>query len=106
MAVTVDSGIRALQFLWIGLFLLLFLLLFIPVWGHHRFSRLLGSRGDVGPPELHWRFVSGLQKLRGSQGKKLIFCLLLFIQPKQIRELMQVDGLTNDEVKSHLQVSF
>ncbi|KAK8293766.1 hypothetical protein V6Z11_D06G211000 [Gossypium hirsutum] len=23
--------------------------------------------------------------------------------PKQIRELMQVDGLTNDEVKSHLQ---
>ena len=25
--------------------------------------------------------------------------------PKQIRELMQVDGLTNDEVKSHLQVS-
>lgn len=26
--------------------------------------------------------------------------------PKQIRELMQVDGLTNDEVKSHLQVTF
>lgn len=26
--------------------------------------------------------------------------------PKQIRELMKVDGLTNDEVKSHLQVSF
>lgn len=25
--------------------------------------------------------------------------------PKQIRDLMQVDGLTNDEVKSHLQVS-
>lgn len=24
--------------------------------------------------------------------------------PKQIRELMKVDGLTNDEVKSHLQV--
>ena len=24
--------------------------------------------------------------------------------PKQIRELMQVEGLTNDEVKSHLQV--
>lgn len=24
--------------------------------------------------------------------------------PKQIRELMNVDGLTNDEVKSHLQV--
>jgi len=67
---------------------------------------MLGSRGDAGPPELHRRFVSALQKLGGSQGKKLIFCLLLFIQPKQIRELMQVDGLTNDEVKSHLQVSF
>lgn len=26
--------------------------------------------------------------------------------PKQIRELMKVDGLTNDEVKSHLQVNF
>lgn len=26
--------------------------------------------------------------------------------PKQIRELMKVDGLTNDEVKSHLQVTF
>lgn len=24
--------------------------------------------------------------------------------PKQIRDLMKVDGLTNDEVKSHLQV--
>jgi hypothetical protein len=32
---------------------------------------------------------------------------LLFVKvatPKQIRELMKVDGLTNDEVKSHLQV--
>ncbi|RWV88784.1 hypothetical protein BHE74_00043643 [Ensete ventricosum] len=26
-------------------------------------------------------------------------------KPKHIRELMKVDGLTNDEVKSHLQVS-
>lgn len=25
--------------------------------------------------------------------------------PKQIRELMRVEGLTNDEVKSHLQAS-
>lgn len=24
--------------------------------------------------------------------------------PKQIRELMKVNGLTNDEIKSHLQV--
>jgi len=44
-------------------------------------------------PELHRRFVSALQQLGGSQ----------VATPKQIRELMQVDGLTNDEVKSHLQ---
>ncbi|KAE8008969.1 hypothetical protein FH972_005427 [Carpinus fangiana] len=44
-------------------------------------------------PELHRRFVSALQQLGGSQAAT----------PKQIRELMQVDGLTNDEVKSHLQ---
>ncbi|XP_022746494.1 transcription factor HHO6-like isoform X2 [Durio zibethinus] len=43
-------------------------------------------------PELHRRFVNALQQLGGSQAT-----------PKQIRELMQVDGLTNDEVKSHLQ---
>lgn len=38
---------------------------------------------------------------------ELNFCVLLIAvaTPKQIRELMQVDGLTNDEVKSHLQVS-
>ncbi|KAI3902873.1 hypothetical protein MKW92_021513 [Papaver armeniacum] len=44
-------------------------------------------------PELHRRFVSALQQLGGSQ----------VATPKQIRELMHVDGLTNDEVKSHLQ---
>ncbi|GKB17135.1 homeodomain-like protein [Tanacetum coccineum] len=42
--------------------------------------------------ELHRRFVNALEELGGSQAT-----------PKQIRELMQVDGLTNDEVKSHLQ---
>ncbi|XWS62860.1 hypothetical protein CRYUN_Cryun06bG0046900 [Craigia yunnanensis] len=45
-------------------------------------------------PELHRRFVNALQQLGGSQ----------VATPKQIGELMQVDGLTNDEVKSHLQV--
>ncbi|KAL0343640.1 UNVERIFIED_CONTAM: Myb family transcription factor EFM [Sesamum angustifolium] len=30
-------------------------------------------------------------------------CLFAAATPKQIRELMKVDGLTNDEVKSHLQ---
>ncbi|PKA64542.1 Two-component response regulator ARR18 [Apostasia shenzhenica] len=43
-------------------------------------------------PDLHRRFVNALQILGGSQAT-----------PKQIRELMKVDGLTNDEVKSHLQ---
>ncbi|XP_064941534.1 transcription factor HHO2 isoform X2 [Musa acuminata AAA Group] len=44
-------------------------------------------------PELHRRFVLALEQLGGAQ----------VATPKQIRELMQVDGLTNDEVKSHLQ---
>ncbi|KAG6673692.1 hypothetical protein I3842_15G003900 [Carya illinoinensis] len=44
-------------------------------------------------PELHRRFLHALQQLGGSQ----------VATPKQIRELMKVDGLTNDEVKSHLQ---
>ncbi|CAD5164557.1 transcription factor NIGT1 [Musa acuminata AAA Group] len=44
-------------------------------------------------PELHRRFLHALQRLGGSH----------VATPKQIRELMKVDGLTNDEVKSHLQ---
>ncbi|XP_010101716.2 transcription factor HHO3 [Morus notabilis] len=44
-------------------------------------------------PELHKRFLNALQQLGGSHTAT----------PKQIRELMKVDGLTNDEVKSHLQ---
>ncbi|KAK1301805.1 putative Myb family transcription factor [Acorus calamus] len=44
-------------------------------------------------PELHRRFLHALQLLGGSQTAT----------PKQIREQMKVDGLTNDEVKSHLQ---
>ncbi|GFY95054.1 homeodomain-like superfamily protein [Actinidia rufa] len=44
-------------------------------------------------PELHRRFVTALQQLGGPQ----------VATPKQIRERMQVDGLTNDEIKSHLQ---
>uniref|UniRef100_A0A1D1XFE1 Two-component response regulator ARR1 n=1 Tax=Anthurium amnicola TaxID=1678845 RepID=A0A1D1XFE1_9ARAE len=43
--------------------------------------------------ELHRRFLDALQQLGGSD----------VATPKQIRELMKVDGLTNDEVKSHLQ---
>uniref|UniRef100_A0A1J3J8V8 Protein PHR1-LIKE 1 n=1 Tax=Noccaea caerulescens TaxID=107243 RepID=A0A1J3J8V8_NOCCA len=44
-------------------------------------------------PELHRRFVDALQQLGGPG----------VATPKQIREHMQEDGLTNDEVKSHLQ---
>ncbi|XP_021857302.1 transcription factor HHO2 isoform X2 [Spinacia oleracea] len=44
-------------------------------------------------PELHRRFVHALQQLGGSH----------VATPKQIRDSMKVDGLTNDEVKSHLQ---
>jgi len=44
-------------------------------------------------PELHRQFVAALNQLGGAQ----------VATPKQIRELMKVDGLTNDEVKSHLQ---
>ncbi|XP_004954868.3 transcription factor NIGT1 [Setaria italica] len=44
-------------------------------------------------PELHRRFLQALQQLGGSH----------VATPTQIRELMKVDGLTNDEVKSHLQ---
>ncbi|KAL3813591.1 hypothetical protein ACJIZ3_014859 [Penstemon smallii] len=44
-------------------------------------------------PDLHKRFIDALYQLGGAQSAT----------PKQIRELMKVDGLTNDEVKSHLQ---
>ncbi|KAH7575188.1 hypothetical protein JRO89_XS02G0060100 [Xanthoceras sorbifolium] len=63
-------------------------------------------------PELHRRFVNALQQLGGSQvgmdfnfqvSNSELFESFPVATPKQIRELMQVDGLTNDEVKSHLQ---
>ncbi|CAN7105131.1 transcription factor HHO6 [Brassica rapa] len=44
-------------------------------------------------PELHRLFVDALQQLGGPG----------VATPKQIREHMQEEGLTNDEVKSHLQ---
>ncbi|XP_068643515.1 transcription factor NIGT1 [Aristolochia californica] len=44
-------------------------------------------------PELHRRFLHALHQLGGCHAAT----------PKQIRDLMKVDGLTNDEVKSHLQ---
>ncbi|MFS7923162.1 putative transcription factor MYB-HB-like family [Helianthus anomalus] len=44
-------------------------------------------------PELHRRFLHALQQIGGAH----------IATPKQIRELMKVDGLTNYEVNSHLQ---
>ncbi|KAK8962716.1 Two-component response regulator ARR18 [Platanthera guangdongensis] len=65
-------------------------------------------------PDLHRRFVNALQRLGGSQcmsekspnfvGVTHVDNTATAATPKQIRELMKVDGLTNDEVKSHLQV--
>lgn len=75
--------------------------------------------------ELHKRFLHALQQLGGADCAYLTWNYFLFCAinkcfkfqmfdnlvfgaaatPKQIRELMKVDGLTNDEVKSHLQVS-
>ncbi|AEE77068.1 unnamed protein product [Arabidopsis thaliana] len=43
--------------------------------------------------ELHRRFLNALKQLGGPH----------VATPKQIRDIMKVDGLTNDEVKSHLQ---
>eukprot|EP00850_Spirogloea_muscicola_P011920 SM000076S21741 [mRNA] locus=s76:74:2933:+ [translate_table: standard] len=83
-------------------------------------------------PELHRRFVEALKQLGGARSKPpvspslsshvlehvwfavvenqrrqahMITCrwLCAVATPKHIRELMKVDGLTNDEVKSHLQ---
>ncbi|KAK8936997.1 putative transcription factor GLK1 [Platanthera zijinensis] len=44
-------------------------------------------------PDLHRKFLNALETLGGSH----------VATPKQIREMMKVDSLTNDEVKSHLQ---
>ncbi|XP_051141109.1 transcription factor HHO5-like [Andrographis paniculata] len=44
-------------------------------------------------PQLHNRFVNALQRLGGPN----------IATPKHIRALMDVEGLTNDQVKSHLQ---
>jgi len=59
----------------------------------HKQSQMLRKQRRCWSPELHRRFLHALQQLGGSHAAT----------PKQIRDLMKVDGLTNDEVKSHLQ---
>ncbi|CAA7036350.1 unnamed protein product [Microthlaspi erraticum] len=59
----------------------------------HKHSQMLRKQRRCWSPELHRRFLHALQQLGGSHAAT----------PKQIRDLMKVDGLTNDEVKSHLQ---
>lgn len=68
-------------------------------------NRLSGTitRSSLGDPprkrrrcwssELHQRFLNALQQLGGPE----------VATPKQVREVMDEEGLTNDEVKSHLQ---
>ncbi|GMI68091.1 ULT1 INTERACTING FACTOR 1, HRS1 HOMOLOG5 [Hibiscus trionum] len=62
---------------------------------HEQLQQMQNSRKQrrCWSPELHRRFVEALQQLGGSK----------VATPKQIREVMQVEDLTNDEVKSHLQ---
>ncbi|CAH8344274.1 unnamed protein product [Eruca vesicaria subsp. sativa] len=68
---------------------------------HHQFSKPIQShhiqkkeQRRRWSQDLHCKFVDALHSLGGSQ----------VATPKQIRDMMKVDGLTNDEVKSHLQV--
>ncbi|CAF2248242.1 hypothetical protein BRARA_H01701 [Brassica rapa] len=68
---------------------------------NHQFNKPLQSHHHIPKKEqrrrwsqdLHRRFVDALRRIGGSQ----------VATPKQIRDEMKVDGLTNDEVKSHLQ---
>ncbi|CAH9069398.1 unnamed protein product [Cuscuta europaea] len=70
----------------------------IDVWGHEtgigmNFSPQRRKKRRCWSPELHRRFVDALHRLGGAHAAT----------PKQIIDIMRVDGLTNDEVKSHLQ---
>ncbi|KAF8108250.1 hypothetical protein N665_0112s0007 [Sinapis alba] len=60
---------------------------------HQQQSQTRRKQRRCWSPELHRRFLHALQQLGGSH----------VATPKQIRDHMKVDGLTNDEVKSHLQ---
>ncbi|KAH0926256.1 LOW QUALITY PROTEIN: hypothetical protein HID58_018512 [Brassica napus] len=60
---------------------------------HYLQQQALRKQRRCWTPELHRLFVDALQQLGGPG----------VATPKQIREHMQEEGLTNDEVKSHLQ---
>ncbi|KAM6564407.1 hypothetical protein CsatB_024405 [Cannabis sativa] len=60
---------------------------------HHQQQQPFRKQRRCWSIELHRRFVDAIHQLGGSH----------VATPKQIRELMRVEGLTNDEVKSHLQ---
>ncbi|CAA7035817.1 unnamed protein product [Microthlaspi erraticum] len=62
-----------------------------PLQSHHHIQKKEQRRRWS--QELHRKFVDALHRIGGPQ----------VATPKQIREMMNVDGLTNDEVKSHLQ---
>lgn len=63
------------------------------VMPHHQQHQSRRKQRRCWSSELHKAFVRALEELGGPH----------VATPKQIRDLMQVDGLTNDEVKSHLQ---
>ncbi|CAI9758785.1 unnamed protein product [Fraxinus pennsylvanica] len=62
-------------------------------FGHARSQLQQRKQRRCWSPDLHKSFVNALHQLGGAQAAT----------PKQIREFMKVDGLTNDEIKSHLQ---
>ncbi|CAI9752829.1 unnamed protein product [Fraxinus pennsylvanica] len=62
-------------------------------FGHGRSLLQQRKQRRCWSPELHKSFVNALHQLGGEHAAT----------PKQIREFMNVDGLTNDEIKSHLQ---
>ncbi|CAA2981286.1 transcription factor HHO5-like [Olea europaea subsp. europaea] len=65
-------------------------------FGHGRSQPQQRKQRRCWSPGLHKSFVNALRQLGGEHAAT----------PKQIRELMKVDGLTNDEIKSHLQVYY
>jgi len=60
---------------------------------------------NFGPPACSCLIACHIRNIYLELMSSFIHAVSAVATPKQIRELMKVDGLTNDEVKSHLQVS-